>query len=143
MNIDDITGQLVQHMQQNNGLQPLANAQPITVGGIEGRFVMSQSPSSFPAANGQPPMEQDRLVIMLQRDGSVMFMVFVAPQAEFDRSSQHTTRCSRAYSSSNDFFHTVTRAERHIGLISASKVASRPTTLTDVGSKLPPISTAG
>ena len=34
MNIDDITGQLVQHMQQNNGLQPLGNAQPITVDGI-------------------------------------------------------------------------------------------------------------
>ena len=32
MNIDDITGQPVQHRQQNNGLEPLGNAQPITVG---------------------------------------------------------------------------------------------------------------
>ncbi|HMK21123.1 MAG TPA: M48 family metallopeptidase [Terriglobales bacterium] len=85
MNIDEITGQLVQHMQQDNGLQPLGNAQPITVAGIEGRSVMLQSPSPFLSADGQSQKERDWLVAVSQRDGSVVFMVFVAPQSDFAR----------------------------------------------------------
>jgi len=85
MSIDDITGQLVQHMQQNNAVEPQGNAQPITVGGIEGRSVMLRSPSPFPDANGQPQVERDWLVTVPQRDGSVLFMIFVAPDSEFTR----------------------------------------------------------
>jgi len=85
ISIDDVTGRLVQDMQQNNGLQPVGNAQPITVGGIQGRSVTLQSTSPFPAANGQPQKERDWLVTVPQRDGSVIFMIFVAPESEFAR----------------------------------------------------------
>jgi hypothetical protein len=85
MSIDDVTRQLVQALQQNNGPQPVGDAQPISVDGIEGRSVSLQSISPFPAANGQPQKEQDWLVTVPRRDGSAIFMIFVAPQSEFDR----------------------------------------------------------
>jgi Zn-dependent protease with chaperone function len=82
-NIDDITAQLSQDLQQNNGLKPQGNAQAIKVGGIQGRSVIFQSASPFPRANGQPQLERDWLVAVPQRDSSVIFMIFVAPQSEF------------------------------------------------------------
>lgn len=85
VSIDDVTSRLVQDMQQNNGLQPVDNAQPISVGGIQGRSVNLQSTSPFPAAHGQPQKERDWLVTVPQRDGSVIFMIFVAPESEFVR----------------------------------------------------------
>jgi hypothetical protein len=83
INIDELTSQLVKDMQQNNGLEPLGNAQPITVGTIEGRSVMFHSASPIPGANGQAQLERDWLVAVPQHNGSVVFMIFVAPQSEF------------------------------------------------------------
>jgi beta-barrel assembly-enhancing protease len=85
MRIDDATRQLVEDMQQNSGLQPVSDARPINVSGIQGRSVMLESSSPFPGANGQPQKERDWLVTVPQRDGSVIFMVFVAPQSDFAR----------------------------------------------------------
>ena len=85
MNIDDVTRELVKDMEQNETLQPADEAQPITVGGIEGRSVNLHSVSPFSSAKGQPQRERDWLVTVPQHDGSVIFMVFVAPHAEFDR----------------------------------------------------------
>jgi hypothetical protein len=85
MSIDDTTRQLVEDMQENNGLQPVSDARPITVSGIQGRSVMLQSSSPFPNTNGQPQKERDWLVTVPQRDGSVIIMVFVAPQSDFAR----------------------------------------------------------
>ena len=82
-NIDDVTGKLVQEMQQNNGLEPLGTAQPVTVAGVEGRSVMFHSASPIPGANGQPQLERDWLVTVPRRDGSVIFMIFVSPQSQF------------------------------------------------------------
>jgi hypothetical protein len=85
MSIDEVTRRLIQEMQQNNGMQPMGDAQPITVGGIQGRSVTLQSTSPFPGANGQPQKERDWMVTVPQRDGSFIFMIFVAPQSHFDR----------------------------------------------------------
>ena len=41
--------------------------------------------SEFKASNVQPQKERDWLVTGPQRDGSVIFMVFVVPQSQFDR----------------------------------------------------------
>jgi hypothetical protein len=85
MSIDDVTKQLVQDMQQSNGVQPTGNPRPITVGGAQGRSVMMQSTSPFPDANGQQQKEQDWLVAVPQQNGSVLFMIFVAPEAQFSK----------------------------------------------------------
>ena len=83
--IDDITRELVQDLQQNSDLHPVGDAQPITVGGAEGRSITLQSTSPFAAADGQPQKERDWLVTILQRDGSVLFIIFVAAQSDFSR----------------------------------------------------------
>ena len=81
-NIDDVTGKIVQEMQ-TNGLEPLGNPQPVTVAGVQGRSVMFHSASPIPGPNGQPQLERDWLVTVPQRDGSVIFMIFVSPQSQF------------------------------------------------------------
>jgi hypothetical protein len=83
--IDDITRQLVQEMEQNEAMKPEGDLQPVTVGGLQGRSITLHSISPFPAANGQQQREQDWLVTVPQGDGSVIFMVFVAPHSEFDQ----------------------------------------------------------
>jgi hypothetical protein len=85
LSIDDVTRQLVKDMEQNETLQQVGDPQPITVGGIQGRSITLHSVSPFPSANGQPQKERDWLVTVPQRDGSVIFMVFVAPESQFDR----------------------------------------------------------
>ena len=85
MNVDDLTAALIKQIQQNNELEQLGNPQPITVGNVEGRATFLRSPSPFPDANGQAQPERDWLITLPQQDGSMIFMIFVAPQADFDR----------------------------------------------------------
>jgi len=85
MSIDQITAHLVQDMQDSGGVQAIGKPQSITVNGVQGRSVAMQSSSPFRAANGQQQIERDWMVTLPQRDGSVIFMVFVAPQSEFAR----------------------------------------------------------
>jgi len=83
MNIDDMTGALIQEIQQSNDLEPLGKPEAITVGGKEGRSTFLRSPSPFPDANGQTQPERDWLVTVQQSDGSMIYMIFIAPQADF------------------------------------------------------------
>jgi hypothetical protein len=85
LSIDDMTVQLIQHIQQSNELEQLGKPQQITVGGIEGRSTFLRSPSPFPDASGRTQQERDWLVTVPLHDGSLIFMVFVAPQSDFDR----------------------------------------------------------
>jgi beta-barrel assembly-enhancing protease len=84
-NIDEVTARLVQDMEQNDSLKPAGNAQPITVAGVAGRSVTLQSVSPFTTAGSQAQKEQDWLVTVPQHDSSVIFMIFVAPQPDFER----------------------------------------------------------
>jgi predicted Zn-dependent protease len=85
MSIDEVTRELVKEMEQNETLQQEGNPEPITVAGVEGRSVNLHSVSPFSSAKGQPQRERDWLVTVPLRDGSIIFMVFVAPHSEFDR----------------------------------------------------------
>ena len=84
MSLDDITAQLVQDMQKNNGVKSVSKAQPIAVNGVQGRSVMMQSVSPFPSANGEQA-ERDWLVAFPQSNDTLVFFVFIAPQADFNR----------------------------------------------------------
>jgi len=83
--IDDMTAALVKQMQQSNDLEPQGDSKPISIGGSEGRSIILHSSSPFPDAAGQAQPERDWLVTIPRPDGSMIFMIFVAPQAEFDR----------------------------------------------------------
>jgi hypothetical protein len=85
MTIDEMTIQLIQRIQQNNQLEQVSKSQPITVGGIEGRSTLLRSPSPFPGADGQAQQERDWLVTVPLSDGSLIFMIFVAPESDFSR----------------------------------------------------------
>jgi Zn-dependent protease with chaperone function len=86
LSIDQITADLVRSFERGgNNMQALGTAQPITVAGVQGRSVMMQSTSPFPDAQGQPQPERDWLVTVPRSDGSAVYLVFVAPQAQFER----------------------------------------------------------
>jgi beta-barrel assembly-enhancing protease len=85
MSIDEITKTLLAEMQQRSNVKPAGSMQSIAIAGIEGRSVALQSISPFASANGQQQDERDWLVTVPQRDGSIIYFIFVAPQAEFDR----------------------------------------------------------
>ena len=85
-NIDQVTADLVRAMQSGGGdLRPVGNAEKIKVAGVQGRSQNMQSTSPFPDAGGQPQQERDWLVTVPRPDGSVVYFVFVAPQAQFNR----------------------------------------------------------
>jgi hypothetical protein len=84
--IDQTTSDIVRTLQGGGGdLQPTGKAQRITVAGVRGRSVMMQSTSPFPDSKGQSQKERDWLVTVPRNDGSVLFLVFVAPESEFQR----------------------------------------------------------
>jgi Zn-dependent protease with chaperone function len=83
--IDDATNRIVQSMQQSSHLQVMNSSQRITVGGIEGRSVVLRSSSPFADSGGKPEQERDWLVTVPQRDGSLIFMIFIAPEPDFGR----------------------------------------------------------
>jgi len=85
MSLDDITMRLVKEMEQNEAMKPLGDPQRIAIAGVEGRSVDLHSVSPIPDADGKPQREHDWLVTVPQRDDSVIFLIFVAPQAQFDR----------------------------------------------------------
>jgi Zn-dependent protease with chaperone function len=85
MNIDEMTTRLIESIQKGNDLTQLSQPQSITVGGIDSRSTFLQSPSPFADANGQPQKERDWLVTVPRSDGSLIFMIFVAPEADFAR----------------------------------------------------------
>ena len=85
MSLDELTDELIRGMQHSGGVRPVSEAQPISVAGVQGRAVAMQSISPFPDANGHQQKERDWLVTVPRRDGTVLYFVFVAPQAEFER----------------------------------------------------------
>lgn len=84
-NIDDMTSQLIQRIGQNNQLEQTGRSQAITVAGIEGRSTFLRSESPFPGSDGQSQFERDWLITIPMRDGSLIYMIFVAPESDFSR----------------------------------------------------------
>jgi hypothetical protein len=83
MTIDDMTAALIQQIQQSNELEPQGKPEAIKVGSKDGRATSLRSPSPFPDANGKPQPERDWLVTVQQSDGSMIYMIFIAPEADF------------------------------------------------------------
>ena len=84
--IDQLTSHLVSAMQNGDSeLQPVGSTQSITVAGAQGRSLDMHTRSPFPDANGQPQQERDWLVTVQRKDGSILYLVFVAPQSQFSQ----------------------------------------------------------
>ncbi len=85
LSLDDVTEDLVRNFQSQGDMRVLQNPQPITVGGVQGRSVTLQSTSPFPDEQGNPQKERDWVVTVPRNDGAVLYLVFVAPQSQFER----------------------------------------------------------
>lgn len=85
MNLDQMTSEIIQSLQQGNqGMQQIGRPQTINVNGVRGRSVDLSSTSPIQGPNGQRESERDWLVTLPRSDGSVVFLVFIAPQNDFD-----------------------------------------------------------
>ena len=85
LSLDQVTEEMVRTFQSQGDMQVIGNPQRITVGGVQGRSVLMQSTSPFPDGQGQPQKERDWLVTAQRSDGAVLYMVFVAPQSQFEQ----------------------------------------------------------
>jgi hypothetical protein len=82
--IEQVTEAIVRAIEGTSGeTRAVGNPADIQVAGARGRTVHLQSTSEFPAANGQPQKERDQLVTVPRPDGTVIYLVFVAPESDF------------------------------------------------------------
>jgi hypothetical protein len=82
--IDQVTEAIVRSIEGTSGdTRAVGSAADITVAGARGRTVHLQSTSEFPDANGQAQKERDQLVTIPRPDGIVIYLVFVAPESDF------------------------------------------------------------
>lgn len=83
--IDQATQQLIQTMQKDNpGMRVAGDPKNMEVNGVQGRSVYLQGSSPL-MLNGQPLPERDWLVTLPRPDGSLMYLVFVSPERDFDQ----------------------------------------------------------
>ena len=81
--LDQATNDLVSSLQQSNpGLRANGNATTIQVNGTEGRSIELAGRSPV-QQNGQPLAERDWLVTVPQRQGGMLYLVFIAPENAF------------------------------------------------------------
>jgi predicted Zn-dependent protease len=82
--LDDATQQLVASIQQQNpDLKAIGRPQTINVNGQQGRSVDLTGTSPV-QQKGKPERERDWLVTVPRSDGSMLYMVFVAPENDFN-----------------------------------------------------------
>jgi hypothetical protein len=76
--LDTATSQLASQMQQSNGLKQLGNPETFTLNGKPAKSVVFQGNSPL-----QGEQERDWLVTQQRQDGSLLYLVFVAPEKDF------------------------------------------------------------
>ncbi|HET7209406.1 MAG TPA: M48 family metallopeptidase [Terriglobales bacterium] len=80
--LDQATQDLIRNLQQSNQLQVSGGARNISVNGTRGRsvYLNGQSPVQ---QNGQPEQERDWLVTLPGSQGSILYLIFIAPESQF------------------------------------------------------------
>lgn len=82
--LDNATHQLLAQLRQSNpDLRQIGNDQNVTVNGRNAKSVMMLGPSPLKTSNNQPERERDWLVVTQRPDGSVVYLVFIAPDQDF------------------------------------------------------------
>lgn len=83
ISMDEATDQLVSALQQSNpGLRANGSPRRIQVDGMEGRSIELTGRSPL-RRNDEPLAERDWLVTVPQRQGGILYFVFIAPENEF------------------------------------------------------------
>lgn len=83
--LDQATQQVIKSLQRDNpGTEALGEAKRLDVGGLEGRSIYLRGRSPV-LENGKPVPERDWLVVLARPQGGVTYLVFVAPERDFDQ----------------------------------------------------------
>jgi Zn-dependent protease with chaperone function len=83
--LDQATSDLVQSLQQSNpGMRATGNPARVPVNGLDARSVYLNSSSPL-QRNGQPLQERDWLVTVARPQGGLLYLVFVAPEPDFNQ----------------------------------------------------------
>ena len=86
--IDQVTEVIVRAIEgSSDETRAVSSPTDIHVAGTHGRTVHLQSTSEFPGGNGATQKEGDQLVTIPRPDGAVIYLVFVAPESDFQRLS--------------------------------------------------------
>ncbi len=87
--LQSTTQQIVQGLTQGNGgMRQTSGLEQIRVNGAPGMSADLSGPSPVLDARGQPLPEHDWLVTLERPDGSVLYVVFVAPERDYARLEQ-------------------------------------------------------
>jgi beta-barrel assembly-enhancing protease len=81
--LDRDTHDLLASLRQSNpDLRQVGNDEDIRINGVAGKSIdlIGNSPVQ---ENGRPARERDWLVTLNRRDGSLLYLVFIAPDSEF------------------------------------------------------------
>lgn len=82
--LDDATHQLLDSLHQGNpDLRVIGQDENIRVNRVPGKSVEMTGPSSLQDQNGRAARERDWLVAVQRSDGSLLYLVFIAPEQEF------------------------------------------------------------
>ena len=81
--LDQAVADLVQALQQSNpGLRVASDPRAIQVNGLEGRSINLTGTSPI-QRNGKPLRERDWVVAVPRSEGGLLYLVFIAPSADF------------------------------------------------------------
>jgi len=84
--LDQATHDLIASLRQSNpDLRQVGNDEAIRVNGVSGRSTDLIGTSPIRDSSGRAQRERDWLVTIGQPDGTLLYLVFIAPQNQFDR----------------------------------------------------------
>jgi predicted Zn-dependent protease len=83
-NLDQATHDLVRNLEQSSQVQPAGSVSSISVNGMDGRSVELKGESPV-QRNGKPAPERDWLVTLPDPQGGILYLIFVAPESDFNR----------------------------------------------------------
>ena len=84
--LDQATHDLVANLRQSNSdLREIGNDEAIRVNGVAGRSADLIGSSPIRDNNGRAQKERDWLVAIQRQDGTLLYLVFIAPQSGFDQ----------------------------------------------------------
>ena len=69
--------------QSNPQLQPVGRLQPAEISGLDAVAVQLQGPSPLSTSDGQAVAERNMLVAVQRQDGTVLWLLFIAPEQDF------------------------------------------------------------
>ncbi len=83
--LDQATHDLLERLRQGNpDLKTIGGDEDIQVNGVKGKSVDLVGPSQIKDQTGKAERERDWLVALPRRDGSLLYLVFIAPERDFN-----------------------------------------------------------